>query len=555
MTIKKRTEHIISFFISLSAIYAGAADWPQWGGRNERNFVSDEINLPASFQPDRTVVTNGVESHIPSENMKWSAPLGTQCYVTPAISQGKVFVGANDALVDLNRFKKTQGSVLDCLDEATGKRLWRLVIPRLFTKNRLFNYDDLNLGLCSSPTVEGDRVYVVGSRGDVLCLDIHGQADGNAGPFMDEDHYMSDARIFPDKPGRFDATNTPPELSPIPLQPEDGDIIWRYDLLTELDLWPQDAVDCSILVYGEILFICTSNGVDKSHKRIPSPNAPNMIALDKRTGKLLAVIEQPLGSAVFHGDWSSPSLAHINGKDLIIWGGGDGICYAFDAKFEPSKDTTPSLIKKVWWFDCNPLVNKIKDGKSLPYNKNGQGPSELIATPVVVNDRVYVAVGQDSRHGPGKGCFSCIDATKKGDVTETALIWQSLAVDRSFSSVAVTKDGLVFIADYTGNLRCFDADNGKEYWSHELNGRVFCSPFCADGKVYIGTDTGRFTVASATREKKILSEVRFDGPIYATPVAANGVLYIATQRKLYAFQLPPEKSVSREGLLTVVHTP
>lgn len=531
--------------LSHSLFQVEAADWPQWGGRNARNFVSDEINLPASFQPDRTVVTNSVTTQVPAENLKWSAPLGSQCYVTAAISQGRVFIGANDALVDTTRFTKSQGSVLDCLDEATGKRLWRLVIPRLFTKNRLFNYDDMNLGLCSSPTVEGDRVYVVGSRGDVLCLDIHGQTNGNDGPFMDEGHYMCDTRVFPDKPGRVDATNMPPILPPIKLQPEDGDIIWRYDLLTELDLWPQDAVDCSILVYGEILFICTSNGVDKSHKRIPSPNAPNMIALDKRTGKLLAVIEQPLGTAIFHGDWSSPTLARINGKDLIIWGGGDGFCYAFDAKVEPCKDNKPGLIKKVWWFDCNPLVNKIKDGKPLPYNKNGVGPSEIIATPVVVNNRVYVAVGQDSRHGPGKGCFSCFDATQKGDVTGTALIWQSLAVDRSFSSVAVTKDGLVFIADYTGILRCFDAGNGTEYWAHELNGRVFCSPFCADGKVYIGTDTGRFTVAAATREKKILSEIRFDGPIYATPVAANGVLYIASQRKLYAFQLTTQSAVAK----------
>jgi len=540
--------------LPLSVLQVGASDWPQWGGRNERNFVSDETNLPDSFYPDRTVVTNSVETHVPAENLKWSAPLGTQCYVTPAIFQGRVFIGANDALVDTSRFTKSQGSVLDCLDEATGKRLWRLVIPRLFTKNRLFNYDDMNLGLCSSPTVDGDRVYVVGSRGDVLCLDINGQADGNAGPFMDEGHYMTDVRVFPDKPGRFDATNTPPMLPPVAVQAEDGDIVWRYDLLTELDLWPQDAVDCSILVYGEILFICTSNGMDKSHKLIPSPKAPNMIALDKRTGKLLAVIEQPLGKAVFHGDWSSPTLARINGKDQIIWGGGDGVCYAFDANFEPGKEGAPGFLKKIWWFDCNPLVNKMKGEVLLPYNKNGEGPSELIATPVVVNERVYLAVGQDSRHGPGKGCLSCIDAKQQGEVRGTALIWQSLSVDRSFSSAAVTKDGLVFIADYTGVLRCFDADNGKEYWSHELNGRVFCSPLFADGKVFIGTDTGRLTVASATREKMILSEIRFDSPLYATPVVANGVIYIATQRKLYAFQHPSKRPAARDGLLTVVNT-
>ena len=142
-----------------------------------------------------------------------------------------------------------------------------------------------------------------------------------------------------------------------------------------------------------------------------------------------------------------------------------------------------------------------------------------------------MAVGQDSRHGTGKGSFSCIDATQQGAITESGKIWQNLEVERSFSSAAVTEDALVFIADYTGILRCLDAETGREYWTHNLKGRVFCSPFCADGKVYIGTDKCRLTVASATREKKILSEIRFDSAICATPVAANGVLYIATATK------------------------
>jgi len=518
------------------AAFSRAADWPQWGGRDARNFVADEPGLPASFRPDRTEVTNGAATSVAGENLQWSAPLGTQVYVTPAVSQGKVFIGANDAKVDAPRFSRTKGSVFDCLDEATGKRLWRLVIPRLKTQNKLFNYDDLDLGLCSSPTVEGNRVYIMGSRGDVLCLDINGQADGNDGPFTDEGRYMVDARTFPDKPGRFDATNTPPLPTPVALQAGDADIVWRFDFLQELDVWPQDAVDCSILVYGDVLFVCTCNGVDKSHKTIPSPDAPDLIALDKRTGKLLATIDRPLGTTIFHGDWSSPALARINGRDLILWGGGDGVCYAFDARFETGRDGKPGTLKRVWWFDCDPPCIRFKDGKRLPYNKNGEGPSEIIATPVIADDRIYVAVGQDSRHGPGKGCLSCIDATRSGDVTECGRVWQCLDVGRSFSSAAVTKDGLVFIADYTGILRCLDAGNGKEYWSHDLKGRVFCSPLCADGRVYIGTEAGRLTVAAATREKRIIDEVRFDGPLYATPVAANGALYIASQRKLYAFR-------------------
>lgn len=520
------------------ALLSHAADWPQWGGRNERNFAASETGLPDTFCPDSKEVTNGISTFVPGVNLKWSAKLGTQAYVTPAIAQGKVFIGANDANVDTQRFVKTQGSVLDCLDEATGKQLWRLVIPRLKTKNKQFNYDDMNLGLCSSPTVDGDRVYVMGSRGDVLCLDIQGQSDGNAGPFTDEGHYLSDTRILPDKPGRFDTTNAPALQPPIELRPDDADIIWRYDFLVSLDVWPQDAVDCSLLVYGDYLYVCTCNGVDKSHKNIPSPNAPDMIVLDKHTGKLLATIDKPLGTSIFHGDWSSPTLACVNGRELVIWGGGDGFCYAFDAQFAPGTDGKPGTFKKVWWYNCNPLQNRMEDGKKLPYNKGGKGPSEINSTPVIWSNCVYVAVGQDSRHGKGKGCFSCFDATRTGDITESGKVWECFDVDRSFSSAAVTDDGLVFIADYTGILRCLDALTGKEYWNHDLEGRVFCSPLCADGKVYIGTEAGRLTVTEAKRKKKILGEIRFNGPIYATPVAANGVLYIATQRMLYAFQRP-----------------
>lgn len=523
-----------------SGATARAADWPQWGGRNVRNFTGDEQPLPAAFAPDRTdTASNGVQTTVPGVNLKWKAPLGTQAYVTPAVSQGRVYIGANDAKVDTARFTKTQGSVFDCLDEATGARLWRLVMPRLRTKNKQFNYDDMNLGLCSSPTVDGDRVYVMGSRGDVLCLDVHGQADGNAGPYADEGLYMADTRVFPDKPGRFGATNAPALPQPLALQPDDADIVWRYDVLETLDVWPQDAVDCSILVYGDLLYVCTCNGVDKSHKNIPSPNAPDLIVLDKHTGKLLATIDRPLGTSIFHGDWSSPSVACVGGRDQILWGGGDGMCYAFDPRIEPGADGGPGVLRRLWQFDCDPPQYRFRDGVKLPYNKNKEGPSEIIATPVFWHGRVYVAVGQDSRHGPGKGCLTCIDpAHAEGD---SGKVWQSTDVDRSFSSAAITEDGLLFIADYTGVLRCFDAASGQQHWSHDLGGRVFCSPFCCGDRVYVGTESGRLTVAEAKKEKRILDEVRFDGPIYATPVAANGVLYVASQRTLYAFAAQPSR--------------
>jgi outer membrane protein assembly factor BamB len=525
---------MVRLALALFAVSATGADWPQWGGRNARNFVSEESGLPAEFLPGGSRTEDGKKIPLPSMNLKWVAELGTLTYSTPAVARGRVFIGTNDAHVDASRFQKSGGSMFLCLDEATGSPVWKLIIPRLRTKNPKFNYDDLNLGLCSSPAVDGDRVYIVSNRGEVLCIDIRGQVDGNEKPFSDEGEYMVDTRTFPDKPGRFDATNAPPEPKPISLDPADGDIIWCYDFLAELDVWPQDAVDCSVLVVDDYLFVCTSNGVDKSHKTIPSPKAPDMIVLDKKTGKLLAVMDPPLGTAIFHGDWSSPTLLTLGDRRLVVWGGGDGVCYAFDTKFDPGANGKPGTLRRVWSFDCNPPNNKMKDGKPLPYNKNAQGPSEVIGTPVVYKNRIYVAVGQDSRHGPGPGCLSCIDPTKEGDITETGKVWQCFDVQRSFSSAAVA-DGLVFIADYTGTLHCLDADSGQVYWTHDLKGRVFDSPLVADGKVYIGDEAGKVTVAVAAKEKDILSVVKFDGPIYSTPVAANGVLYITSQKNLYAF--------------------
>ncbi len=244
-------------------------------------------------------------------------------------------------------------------------------------------------------------------------------------------------------------------------------------------------------------------------------------------------MDPPIGRAIFHGDWSSPSLARVGGRELVVWGGGDGVCYAFDAAFDPGEGGKPGVLKPVWRFDGNPPHNKIRDGKPLPYNRNGEGPSEIIATPVVCGDRVYVAVGQDSRHGPGPGCFSCIDATQSGDITVSGRIWQCFDVGRSFSSAAVA-DGLVFISDYKGILRCLDAETGRGYWDHDVGGRVFASPFVADGKVYLGNEKRKVSVLAAAKEKRVLAEVKLDGAVYATAVAANGTLFIASQKTLYA---------------------
>lgn len=523
---------VVSAILLTLVVPVQGADWPQWGGRDERNFVSQEKGIPASFSPARKEDKERGIKAAPAKNLKWVAKLGSKTYGNPTVSGGRVFIGTNDASLKDPRLRKSRGGMVMCLDEATGTRLWQLPIPAMKTKERKFNYDDMNLGVCSAPAVDGNRVYVVGNRCDVLCLDVEGQANGNDGAFQDEGQYMVGPGTLPAKPGRFEQWPKPPKA--VKVEPRDADIVWRFDMLRQpLDVWPQDAADCSILVHGDYLYVCTSNGVDRSHRYRPSPNAPDIIVLDKKTGRLVAGNDHPIGNAIFHGEWSSPSLARLKDRALVLWGGGDGFCYAFDPKPVPGKGGNLGILKTVWRFDCNPPHNKYRDGKLLPYNKNREGPSEIIGTPVSCEGRVFVTVGQDSRHGPGPGCMSCIDPTQTGDVTETARIWQYFDLGRSFSTPSVVGD-LVFVVDYGGKVHCLDAKTGRPHWTHDLKAHVWGSTFAVDGKVFVGDEKGKLTVFACDKEKKVLATMTFDVPLYATPIAANGVLFVTTETHLYA---------------------
>ena len=79
-----------------------------------------------------------------------------------------------------------------------------------------------------------------------------------------------------------------------------------------------------------------------------------------------------------------------------------------------------------------------------------------------------------------------------------------------------------------------DARTGKPYWTHQTEGEIWASTLVADGKVYVGTRQGDFWILGAGKDKKVISSIKLDSSMAGSPVAANGVLYIATMKKLYA---------------------
>ncbi|MCD6048849.1 MAG: qheDH [Verrucomicrobia bacterium] len=504
----------VTYLAASLALLAGvltssAQDWPQWGGNAQRNMYSPAKGLPDKFEPGKFKSGTEEIDMATTKNVKWVAKLGSQSYGNTTVAQGKVFVGTNN---DSPRDKQHQGdrSIFMCLDEKSGEMLWQLVVTKL--KSGKVN-DWESLGILSSAKIEGKYVYLVTSRCEVICLDINGMADGNDGPFKDEAKYVTkDTGAAPAKIGDKDA-----------------DIVWVYDMMDELGVFPHNAANSSPLIIGDLVYVCTSNGQDWTHVNVPSPLSPSFVALNKKTGELAGEDDAGVGSRLFHGQWTSLSTGKVNGKDLVFAGGGDGWLYALDAK--PVKKEDSDILPTVWKFDANlPEYRKVKYPAA-------EGPSEINSTPVFYKNRVYVAIGQDPEHGEGVGRLVCIDPTKTGDVTGKALIWEYNKAHRSISTVSIDPEtGLLFLGDFSGFVHCLDAETGKVYWTHDMKAHMWGSTMVADGKVYVGDEDGDLVVLTATKEKKVLSECNLGAPVYSTPIIANGVLYISSNTHLFALE-------------------
>jgi outer membrane protein assembly factor BamB len=215
---------------------------------------------------------------------------------------------------------------------------------------------------------------------------------------------------------------------------------------------------------------------------------------------------------ILHGQWSTPSVGTIGGVVQVISAQGDGWVRGYEALTG----------KKLWEFDTNP-----KD-TVWPRTRN-----EVISTPVIYKDRVYVANGQDPEHGEGTGHFYAIDPTKRGDITESGRIFHFDKIRRSVSTPAIVDD-LIYIADFSGFFHCIDANTGQEYWVHDLTSAVWGSALVADGKVYIGNEDGDVVILATGKEKKVLQTMNMASAVYSTPVPANNALFIMNRNQLYA---------------------
>jgi outer membrane protein assembly factor BamB len=434
----------------------GTGDWPMWGGTADRNMVSDMEGLPTTWDIDT------------GEGIKWSQELGSQTYGNPVVAEGMLFVGTNNETPRDPAVTGDKG-VLYAFSESDGEFLWQLASDKL-QQGRVNDWP--YQGVCSSPLVEDGVLYYANNRSEVVAVNIRAR----------------------DAAGK-----------PIP------EILWSFDMMEELGNHPHNMTNSSPVIFGDLLYINTANGQDETHVNVPSPRAPSIITLNKKTGELVWEDDSP-GENILHGQWSTPTIGEVDGVVQAINAQGDGWIRGFVAETG----------EKLWEFNTN------SEDSVWPRTRN-----ELISTPVFYDGLVYIANGQDPEHGEGVGHLYAIDPTKRGDITESGRVWHYSDIRRSISTPSI-RDGILYIPDFSGFVHALDAKTGEQIWKYDMLAAMWGSTMLAGGNIYLGDEDGDLIVMEEGREMTVVSEINMGSSVYSTPVPANGVLYIATRNMLYA---------------------
>jgi outer membrane protein assembly factor BamB len=467
---------------------ASAPDWPLFGGTPGRNMVA----------PLAWGLPTGWGTAAGGENVRWVANLGGRGHLPPAVAGGRLYVATSNARP---RDPKVTGprAVLLCLRESDGAFLWQITHEMPAS---LVDAGGANEGLLSTPAVEGDRLYYVTPAAVLVCASTAGK------------------------------------------------VVWALDMRDELRVSPCATAFSSPLVAGELVLVVTGNGreMGSAEKRVPAPDAPSFIAVNKRTGRVAWQHVVP-GEAIMEGQWTSPAYAEVGGRGQVLFPGGDGWLYAFE----------PATGQLLWRFDCNP--------KGSVFRADARGTrGYLMAAPAVCGGKVYIGTGQQPDNGPGPGHLWCIDATRRGDVSpelviapgkppvtrpnpNSAAVWhfggasppgseRDYRFGRTVSTCAV-HGGLVYAAELDGFLHCLDAKTGEHYWEADLQAGVWASPLWADGRVYLPDDQGNVHVFAHGKSSRLINTVDMERVIHAPVVVAGGTLYVTTEPYLFAIAARP----------------
>ncbi|HET9216061.1 MAG TPA: PQQ-binding-like beta-propeller repeat protein [Terriglobia bacterium] len=289
-----------------------------------------------------------------------------------------------------------------------------------------------------------------------------------------------------------------------------GRLLWNRSLGEEWSAFTtHGGRTMSPMVDGDLVIVSAAvsswgTSANRSHR---------LFALDKRTGDIVYVSNP--GGRPYDTAYASPLIATINGMRLLIVGLGDGAVHAIK----------PQTGQKVWSFVA---------------------AKRAINTGVVVKDNtVFVSHGDENLDVPELGLVAAIDGSQSGDIKTTK--WAVKGVEMGFSSPVIDGTRLYQI-DNSSHLKAFDIATGKELWELALGSSQKAPSVFADGKLYIGTDSGEFFIVRPGASRgEILSKVEMpvskdsccgsegtSEQIYAGVAVSRGRIFMVSSDAVYA---------------------
>jgi outer membrane protein assembly factor BamB len=294
----------------------------------------------------------------------------------------------------------------------------------------------------------------------------------------------------------------------------DGKLLWERSLAEDFGIvTTHGGRTVSPAIEGDLLIvsgITTGWGAQAraSHR---------FMAFDKKTGETVWVSSP--GGRPFDTTYSTPIVREINGTRLLIAGTGDGAVHAIK----------PQTGEPVWKYD---------------FSKRG------INTSVVLKDTTaFVSHSEENLDSSEMGVLAAIDATAKGPIGKDHIKWSLKGFQGGYSSPVVDGDR-IYQVDNGSNLFAFDTASGKELWKLNLGTIQKSSPVLGDGKLYVGTESGKFYILKPGPDRceildqDILGSEAAPEAVIASVAISRGRIYLVSTDNLYCIgkktkPLPP----------------
>jgi outer membrane protein assembly factor BamB len=237
-----------------------------------------------------------------------------------------------------------------------------------------------------------------------------------------------------------------------------------------------------------------------------------LLAIDAKTGKDLWKQTRPTDARdEAQESYSTAMPFERDGRTEIL---------VFGADYLTAHDAESG--KELWrWATYNP--RKIHHWRTVP-------------SPLVGDGLIYIV-------GPKHSTMFAIKPGASGIVRDDHVAWRLESLTPDASMPLLYQGRLYVLEDDKKIISCLDPKTGEKKWQERLESKTVyrASPTGADGKIYLMNEIGEITVLAAGDEFRVLHRIRMDKgfPIRSTIVAAQGKLFIRTEKNLYCIAKKP----------------